>query len=116
MAQFLNHDQLLIHFDRMFKQSEKQLILITPILKFTHKLKHLLEMKNKSQADVRILYGVSRLSTEEVHFLKNLEFIHNNVCTNLHASLFLNENNCIVGGLNLHEFYSPEKAAVGVPT
>ena len=46
--------------------------------------------------------------------MKNLDFIHNNVCNNLHASLFLNEHNCIVRGLNLHEFYTPEKASLGV--
>ena len=114
MAQFLNHEDLSFHFHRLIKQAEEKLILITPVLKFNHKLKQILEVKNHSHADISIIYGISRLSSDEIHFLKNLEFIHNNVCTNLHASIFLNEHKCIIGGINLHEFYTPEKEALGV--
>jgi hypothetical protein len=34
MAQFLNHDDLSFHFDRLIKQADEKLILITPVLKF----------------------------------------------------------------------------------
>ncbi|MDD7984130.1 hypothetical protein PQO01_04080 [Lentisphaera marina] len=54
------------------------------------------------------------MNNDEMKFLKNLEFVHSNVCNDLHASLFLNEHKCIIGGLNLHEFYTPEKGALGV--
>ncbi|EDM25004.1 hypothetical protein LNTAR_03714 [Lentisphaera araneosa HTCC2155] len=114
MAQFLNHDDLSFHFHRLMTQAQKKLILVTPVLKFNKKFKQLLEIKNNSAAKIKVIYGISRLSNDEMKFLKNLEFVHNSVCNDLHASIFLNEHKCIIGGLNLHEFYTPEKGALGV--
>ena len=114
MSQFLNHMELHDQFETMIRNAEKDIIIITPVLKLNRKIQQLLEIKNKSNLRICIVHALSRLNSAQVAFLEHLKNVHNNVYPQLHASLYLSEKECIIGGLNLHEFYTQEKGAVGV--
>ncbi|MBS9781297.1 MAG: phospholipase D family protein [Gammaproteobacteria bacterium] len=114
MAKFLNTSGITYHLEELIKNSSDRLILISPYLKLSERIKELLEDKNRLKIDIRIVYGKSELQPEEINWLKNLTFIRTSFCKNLHAKCYLNENECIITSLNLYEFSQINNNEMGV--
>lgn len=89
-------------------------MLISPYLQFNERIKELLEDKNRLKIDIRIVYGKSELSPQEINWLKNLSFVRTSFCKNLHAKCYLNEHECIITSLNLYEFSQVNNNEMGV--
>lgn len=90
------------------------MVLISPYLQFNERIKELLEDKNRLKIDIRIVYGKSELSPQEINWLKNLTFVRTSFCKNLHAKCYLNEQECIITSLNLYEFSQVNNNEMGV--
>lgn len=114
MAKFLNTSGTTYHLEDLIKNASDRLILISPFLKLSDRIKELLEDKNRLKIDIRIVYGKSDLQPEEINWLKGLDFIRTSFCKNLHAKCYLNENQCIITSLNLYEFSQINNNEMGV--
>ena len=114
MAKFLNTSGTTYHLEELIKNASDRLILISPYLKISDRIKELLEDKNRLKIDIRIVYGKSDLQPEEINWLKGLDFVRTSFCKNLHAKCYLNENQCIITSLNLYEFSQVNNNEMGV--
>ena len=104
MVQVLNTTGLNYQLEKTITEAEERIILISPYLKLSNRIKELIEDKNRLKVDIRIVYGKSELNSKEYEWLTNLPFVRLSFCKNLHAKLYANENQCIVCSLNLYDF------------
>lgn len=114
MAKFLNTSGTTYHLEELIKKASDRLVLISPFLQFNDRIKELLEDKNRLKIDIRIVYGKSELSPQEMNWLKGLNFVRTSFCKNLHAKCYLNEQACIITSLNLYEFSQVNNNEMGV--
>ncbi|WP_019520481.1 phospholipase D family protein [Faucicola boevrei] len=114
MAKFLNTSGTTYHLEELIKKASERLVLISPYLQFNERIKELLEDKNRLKIDIRIVYGKSELSPQEINWLKDLTFVRTSFCKNLHAKCYLNEHECIITSLNLYEFSQVNNNEMGV--
>lgn len=114
MAKFLNTSGTTYHLEELIKKAVDRLVLISPYLQFNERIKELLEDKNRLKIDIRIVYGKSELSPQEINWLKELTFVRTSFCKNLHAKCYLNEQECIITSLNLYEFSQVNNNEMGV--
>lgn len=114
MTKFLNTSGTTYHLEELIKKASDRLVLISPYLQFNERIKELLEDKNRLKIDIRIVYGKSKLSPQEINWLKELTFIRTSFCKNLHAKCYLNEHECIITSLNLYEFSQVNNNEMGV--
>ena len=96
MVQVLNTTGLNYQLEKTITEAEERIILISPYLKLSNRIKELIEDKNRLKVDIRIVYGKSELNFKEYEWLTNLPFVRLSFCKNLHAKLYANENQCIV--------------------
>lgn len=114
MAKFLNTTGTSYHLEELIKNASERLILISPYLQFSDRIKELLEDKNRLKIDVRIVYGKTELKPAEIGWLKELDYIRTSFCKNLHAKCYLNEEVAIITSLNLYEFSQVNNNEMGV--
>ena len=114
MAKFLNTTGINYHLEELIKHAGDRLILISPYLKLTERLRELLEDKNRLKIDIRVIYGKNDLQPEEMTWLKTLEFVRLSFCKNLHAKCYLNESSVIVTSMNLYEFSQINNNEMGI--
>lgn len=114
MAKFLNTSKTISELEDLINNAEKELILISPYLKLTDKLRDLLADKNRLKVDMRIVYGKTELATEEMNWLKTQAYIRVSFYKDLHAKCYLNEKFCIITSLNLLEYSINNNYEMGV--
>jgi len=114
MAKFLNTSATNYFLEELIKDAKDRVILISPFLKLNDRVRELLEDKNRLKIDVRVVYGKSELSPEEMDWLNSLTFIRTSFCKNLHAKCYINEELCIVTSLNLYQFSQVNNNEMGI--
>ena len=62
MAKLLNTSAANYYLEEIIRLANDRLVLITPLLKFNDHLKELLEDKNRTKVDIRLLFGKNRAS------------------------------------------------------
>ena len=114
MTKFLTTSGVSYHLENLINNANEKLILISPYLKVCDKLKQLLEDKDRSKIDIRLIYGKSELQPSEKNWLKSLRSIRSGVCENLHAKCYLSENEAIITSMNLYEYSQINNNEMGV--
>jgi len=114
VARFLNTSATNYFLEELIKNASERLILISPFLKFSQRLRELIEDKNRLKIDVRIVYGKSDPKISESEWLDSLDFIRTSFCENLHAKCYLSESEAIITSLNLYEFSQVNNNEMGV--
>ncbi|ECJ8464256.1 DNA repair protein, partial [Salmonella enterica] len=59
MVQVLNTTGLNYQLEKTITEAEERIILISPYLKLSNRIKELIEDKNRLKVDIRIVYGKS---------------------------------------------------------
>ena len=114
MPKFLNISATSYYLEELIKQAKERLWLISPYLKFSDRIKELLEDKNRMKIDIRIVYGKSELQPAEANWLKTLDYVRTSYCANLHAKCYISEGACIITSLNLYEFSQINNNEMGI--
>lgn len=114
MAKFLNTSATNFFLEELIKNAKERLILISPYLRLTDRIKELLEDKNRLKIDIRIVYGKSDLHPDEIKWMQKLDYIRLSFCKNLHAKCYINESECIISSLNLYEFSQVNNNEMGI--
>ena len=107
MAKFLNTTGVSYHLEELIKGTKDRLILISPYLQFTDRIKEHLSNLNIQKRDIRIVY-------RENNWLETQIGIRTSICKNLHAKCYLNENEAIITSMNLYEFSQQNNNEMGI--
>jgi phosphatidylserine/phosphatidylglycerophosphate/cardiolipin synthase-like enzyme len=114
MAKFLNTTGVSYHLEELIKGTKDRLILISPYLQFTERIKEHLSNLNIQKRDIRIIYRENKLQLEENNWLESQLGIRTSLCKNLHAKCYINENEAIITSMNLYEFSQQNNNEMGI--
>ncbi len=114
MAKFLNTTGVSYHLEELIKGTKDKLILISPYLQFTERIKEHLSNLNIQKRDIRIVYRENKLQLEENNWLESQIGIRTSLCKNLHAKCYINENEAIITSMNLYEFSQQNNNEMGI--
>jgi phosphatidylserine/phosphatidylglycerophosphate/cardiolipin synthase-like enzyme len=114
MAKFLNTTGVSYHLEVLIKGTRDRLILISPYLQFTERIKEHLSNLNIQKRDIRIVYRENKLQLEENNWLESQIGIRTSLCKNLHAKCYINENEAIITSMNLYEFSQQNNNEMGI--
>lgn len=88
--------------------------MISPYLRFSDRIKEMLEDKNRLKLDIRIVYRSNELQEEDADWLAQQTFIRSSLCKDLHAKCYLSETGCIITSMNLYEFSQVNNNEMGI--
>ena len=114
MAKFLNTTGVSYHLEELIKGTKDRLILISPYLQFTDRIKEHLSNLTIQKRDIRIVYRENKLQFEENNWLESQIGIRTSLCKNLHAKCYINENEAIITSMNLYEFSQQNNNEMGI--
>ncbi len=100
--------------EELIKGTKDRLILISPYLQLTDRIKEHLSNLNIQKRDIRIVYRENKLQLDENNWLESQIGIRTSVCKNLHAKCYLNENEAIITSMNLYEFSQQNNNEMGI--
>jgi phosphatidylserine/phosphatidylglycerophosphate/cardiolipin synthase-like enzyme len=113
MAKFLNTTGVSHYLEELIKGTEDRLVLISPYLQFSDRIRELIGNLNIRKKDIRIVYRENKL-LEENNWLAEQNGIRTSICKNLHAKCYLNEKVAIVTSMNLYEFSQQRNNEMGI--
>ena len=114
MATFLDTAGLGHYLQKLINDANEKLILISPYLKISDRLKQSLADKDRMKIDIRIIYGKDELQPAEHNWLKSMLSIRISFCQNLHAKCYLNEKAAIITSMNLYDFSQINNNEMGI--
>ena len=114
MVEFLTTAGVNYHLEELIKQSNERLVLISPYLRLSTRIRDLLEDKNRMKIDIRVVYGKSELRPDENNWLESMTWIRTSYCTNLHAKCYMSERAALITSMNLYEFSQQNNHEMGV--
>ena len=114
MAKFLTTLETSAKIERIIRQAQKELTLITPYLKLTQIfIDRLIEADNRN-VKIKLIYGKEELDSNDLEQIKKLKNLELYFCENLHAKCYFNENLMVISSMNLHEFSQTNNREMGV--
>ena len=114
MAEFLTTTGVSYRLEEIINSAEDRLVIISPFLRITERIKELLEDKDRMKLDIRVVYGKNELQPDENNWLDSMSSIRTSFCKNLHAKCYLNENQALLTSMNLYEFSQVNNHEMGV--
>lgn len=114
MAKFLTTSGVTYNLERLMKEANEKLYLVSPFLKVNDRLRQLLEDRDRFKIDIRVVYGKAELQSEESTWLNSLDSLRLSYCKNLHAKCFLNESEALLTSMNLYEFSQINNEEMGI--
>ena len=104
MAKFLVTSGVTYKLEELIKGTEDRLILISPYLQFSKRIKDNIASLNIQKRDIRIIYRENKLKVEESNWLEGEVGVRTSICSTLHAKCYLNEKEAIVTSMNLYKY------------
>lgn len=104
--------------NRIIKNAEERLILISPYLQIPDQLRDTLKdtIANGGEKGVKtiLIYGKSDLDHKESEWLYSVPGLEIRFIKNLHAKCYLNENEALITSMNLYQFSMENNYEMGV--
>ncbi len=115
MAAFLDTDGISNRLHQLIKNSQETLIVVSPYLRISERIKRLLEEKEGlEKVEIWIVYGKDELREDEGHWLKSRTRIRSKFIQNMHSKCYLNEKEAIITSMNLHQYSQINNYEMGV--
>lgn len=114
MATFLTTTGVSYHLEKLIKETKEKLVLISPYLQFSDKIKENIEYLSIQKRDIRIIFRENKLQLEENNWLGNQIGTRTSICKNLHAKCYLNESEAIITSMNLYMFSQQNNNEMGI--
>ncbi|MDP3879577.1 MAG: phospholipase D family protein [Dehalococcoidales bacterium] len=114
MAKFLDTAGVSYYLQQLINSTNDKLILISPFLKVSERLKQSIEDKDRMKLNIRLIYGKNDLDISEHNWLKSLNSVRTSFCQNLHAKCYLNEKEAIITSMNLYDFSQINNNEMGI--
>ncbi|MDO8751632.1 MAG: phospholipase D family protein [Dehalococcoidia bacterium] len=114
MAKFLDTTGVSYHLQQLINGSAEKLVLISPYLRISERLKQSIADKDRMKLDIRIVFGKNDLEPSEHNWLRSLRSVRTSYLQNLHAKCYLNEKEAIVTSMNLYDFSQINNNEMGI--
>ena len=114
MAEFLNTSATTFYLERLIKEAQQFLYIISPFLQFNDRIKELLAEKDRAKIVIKIVYGKSELAPSEINWLESLDDVRTSFCKNLHAKCYISDKAAIITSMNLYDFSQVNNYEMGV--
>lgn len=115
MVEFLTTTGISYNLEKLIKNSEEKLFLVSPYLQIADSLKHLITERNLQKIDIRVIYRKdTEINAEDMSFLQELNSVKISACENLHAKCYLNENTAIIASMNLYQYSQQNNREMGI--
>lgn len=114
MAEFLTTAEISARLQKIIRESDDRLVLISPYLKINPRIKELLAQKSQTRTHVRVIYGKSELQPEEQEWIDANPHIELFYRKSLHAKCYLNEKEALLSSMNLYEFSEQNNDEMGI--
>ena len=112
MAEFHTRKGIVHYLDRIIREAEEELVLISPYIKADNETEDILKNKKRS-TKIHVIYGKRRLKPAEQSFFNDIS-IEPSFRKNLHAKCYLNEKEVLVTSMNLYEFSQEHNDEMGI--
>ncbi len=113
MAKFLDTTEISYRIERLLKDAQKQITLISPYLKLRPRVRELIEDAVRKGVRVSVVYGKKEVCDGADQF-RAIDGVNVTFCKNVHAKCYLNEAVGIVTSLNLYDFSEAKNQEMGV--
>ena len=89
-------------------------MIICPYPKINDKLRRTIEVADRKNVNIYVIYGKRELDAETMSWLKSLH--HSNIANipQLHTKLYMNEEMAVISSMNLYEFSQVNNEELGV--
>ena len=115
MAEFLTTTGISYELEKLIKNSEEKLFLVSPYLQIADSLKHLITERDLRKIDIRVVYRKdNKINAEDMSFLQELTSVKISAHENLHAKCYLNENIAIIASMNLYQYSQVNNREMGI--
>jgi len=114
MAKFLDTSGVSFYLQKLVNGASEKLILISPYLKISDRLKQSITERDLLKIDIRLIYGKTEIDLSENNWLKSLKSVRTSFCQNLHAKCYLNEKEAIITSMNLYDFSQVNNNEMGI--
>lgn len=120
MNKFVQGSELNFALERLIKNANETLLLISPYIKLHSRIRDQLKLKkNFPELKISIVYGKSekganRICEEDLKLFRELPNIEICYEKNLHAKYYANENEGLITSMNLYDFSQNNNIEVGV--
>ncbi|MCY2687577.1 phospholipase D-like domain-containing protein [Salinimicrobium sp. TH3] len=101
---FLNKEKYKVELSRLISEAENEIVLVVPYIRMSKEVFSLIENANSRGIEILIICRKDGVRAEEIERLKQLECISFMSHPNLHSKIYLNEENIIVGSMNLYDY------------
>ncbi|WP_167611155.1 phospholipase D family protein [Maribellus sediminis] len=112
--QILGTTETSYNIERLIRNAEEILLIISPYLRITKRLKVELEDAFERCKENIIVYRENQLPTTEFKWLKTFPKLNLIPVENLHAKCYLNESEAIITSMNLYEYSQINNHELGV--
>jgi hypothetical protein len=100
--------------DNILDGAEKYLVLVSPYLKISKRLKVRLTDTLSKVDKAHIIYRENSLSKEEYSWLNSFSDLKLTPINNLHAKIYFNERTMLISSMNLYEYSQINNHEIGV--
>lgn len=114
MAEFLDTSGVTHYLVKLIKGAERRIILVSPYLQLSERVKEYLHSVDTKRVDVTIIHRGENLSPDDSRWLDHHKAIKTGICKNLHAKCYLNEQGAIVTSMNLYQFSQENNNEMGI--
>lgn len=114
MTNVISTREISSHIQGIIKNAKEEILLITPYLKIDSTLFEWLKIADRRQVQITLVYGKDKLIPKQEKQLKELQNCKILFSKNLHAKVYLNENEGVIASMNLYEFSEINNFEIGV--
>ena len=112
MADFLTRHGIVHHMNKIIREAEEELFLVSPYLQFDDTTMHNLGEKPR-RVQVNVVYGKKKLDKTATSFLNKHDFSYS-FLENLHAKCYLNEQEALITSMNLYKYSQENNEEMGI--
>jgi hypothetical protein len=121
MSRFLEGNELNLEIENLFKNSNQELILISPFIKLHDRLISTLKTKiNDDKLKIIILFGKNEndksksMKMDDIEFFKSFPNVEIRYEKNLHAKYYANDSSAILTSMNLYSYSQDNNIEFGI--
>lgn len=105
MPLFVTTAEFVCHLEKMFRDAEKSIVIISPYIKISQRIRSILLEKTSNDVDVKIVFR----EDFDLCDIKASLFKRNN----LHAKCFFTEKAALIGSMNLYDYSQTNNDEMG---
>lgn len=121
MAKFLTGSAIGAEIEKLIREANSTIFLISPYIKLHERIKsELRSLKYKPDVSLKVVFGKNEgnfsqsLNLEDLDFLKQLPNIEIRYAKSLHAKYYANEEKAILTSMNLYDFSQNHNIEFGI--